>query len=32
VPADYGQAVLDNTLNVIATLTSTADLVRVWAV
>ena len=30
VPADYGQAVLDNTLNVIATLTTTADVLQVW--
>jgi biuret amidohydrolase len=30
VPAEYGQAVLDNTLNVIATLTTTADVVRAW--
>ena len=30
VPAEYGQAVLDNTLNVIATLTTTADVVQAW--
>ena len=30
VPAEYGQAVLDNTLNVIATLTTTADVVHAW--
>jgi len=30
VPAEYGKAVLDNTLNVIATLTTTADVLRVW--
>jgi nicotinamidase-related amidase len=30
VPAEYGQAVLDNTLNVIATLTTTADVVEAW--
>jgi biuret amidohydrolase len=30
VPAAYGQAVLDNTLNVVATLTTTADIVRAW--
>ena len=31
VPTDYGDAVLDNTLNVIATLTTTADLLKAWA-
>jgi nicotinamidase-related amidase len=31
VPSDYGAAVLDNTLNVVATLTTTADVVRAWA-
>jgi len=30
VPADYAEAVLDNTLSLVATLTTTADLVRVW--
>ncbi len=30
VPPDYAQAVLDNTLHVVATLTTTADLVRAW--
>ena len=30
VPADYAEAVLDNTLELVATLTATADLVRVW--
>ncbi|MGW0044891.1 cysteine hydrolase [Rhodococcus sp. NPDC003348] len=30
VPADYGRAVLDNTLAVLATLTTTDDLVRTW--
>jgi nicotinamidase-related amidase len=31
VPSDYGAAVLDNTLNVIATLTTTSDLLKAWA-
>jgi nicotinamidase-related amidase len=31
VPAEYGAAVLDNTLNVIATLTTTAAVVNAWA-
>jgi nicotinamidase-related amidase len=31
VPSDYGAAVLDNTLNVIATLTTTSDLLEAWA-
>ena len=30
VPADYAEAILDNTLSLVATLTTTADLVRVW--
>ncbi len=30
VPAAYGEAVLDNTLNVIATVTTTADILRAW--
>jgi biuret amidohydrolase len=30
VPADYADAVLDNTLSLVATLTTTADLVSVW--
>jgi nicotinamidase-related amidase len=30
VPADYAQAVLDNTLHIVATLTTTAEIVRVW--
>jgi len=30
VPADYAEAVLDNTLSLVATVTTTADLVRVW--
>jgi nicotinamidase-related amidase len=30
VPAEYGRAVLDNTLNVIATLTTTADVLAAW--
>jgi nicotinamidase-related amidase len=30
VPADYAQAVLDNTLSLVSTLTTTADLVRLW--
>jgi nicotinamidase-related amidase len=30
VPAEYADAVLDNTLSLVATLTTTADLVRVW--
>ncbi|MGO9876162.1 MAG: cysteine hydrolase [Acidimicrobiia bacterium] len=30
VPADYGQSVLDNTLAVIATLTTTADMLQAW--
>lgn len=30
VPPEYGEAVLEHTLNVIATLTTTADVVQVW--
>lgn len=30
VPAEYAQAVLDNTLNLVAVLTTTADVLRVW--
>jgi biuret amidohydrolase len=30
VPAEYAEAVLDNTLSLVATLTTTADLVRIW--
>jgi nicotinamidase-related amidase len=30
VPADYADAVLDNTLSLVATLTTAADLVRIW--
>src|SRR4051812_20020716 len=30
VPADYADAVLDNTLSLVATLTATGDLVRIW--
>lgn len=30
VPAEYAEAILDNTLSLVATLTTTADLVRVW--
>jgi nicotinamidase-related amidase len=30
VPPDYADAVLDNTLSLVATLTTTADLVRIW--
>ena len=30
VPAHYADAVLDNTLSLVATLTATADLVRIW--
>jgi nicotinamidase-related amidase len=31
VPTDYGQAVLDNTLHIVATITTTAEIVRVWS-
>ena len=31
VPADYAEAVLDNTLHIVATLTTTAEIVRVWS-
>jgi biuret amidohydrolase len=31
VPADYAQAVLDNTLHIVATLTTTAEIVRAWS-
>jgi nicotinamidase-related amidase len=31
VPADYAQAVLDNTLHIVATLTTTAEVLRAWA-
>jgi nicotinamidase-related amidase len=30
VPAEYADAVLDNTLSLVATLTTTADIVRIW--
>jgi nicotinamidase-related amidase len=30
VPAEYADAVLDNTLSLVATLTTAADLVRIW--
>jgi hypothetical protein len=30
VPAEYADAVLDNTLSLVATLTTAADLVRLW--
>lgn len=30
VPSEYGQAVLDNTLGLLATLTTTADLIAAW--
>jgi nicotinamidase-related amidase len=30
VPTDYAEAVLDNTLSLVSTLTTTADLVRIW--
>jgi nicotinamidase-related amidase len=30
VPADYAQAVIDNTLNLVATITSTDDVVAAW--
>jgi len=31
VPVDYANAVLDNTLHIVATLTTTAEVVRVWS-
>jgi biuret amidohydrolase len=31
VPADYAQAVLDNTLHIVATITTTAEIVKVWS-
>jgi biuret amidohydrolase len=31
IPADYADAVLDNTLNLVATLTTTADVLGAWA-
>lgn len=31
VPADYAQAVLDNSLHIVATLTTTAEIVRIWS-
>jgi len=31
VPFDYANAVLDNTLHIVATLTTTAEVVRVWS-
>ena len=31
VPADYAQAVLDNSLHIVATLTTTAEIVKVWS-
>ena len=30
VPAEYAEAILDNTLSLVATLTTTADLVHIW--
>jgi biuret amidohydrolase len=30
VPADYAEAVLENTLSLVSTLTTTTDLVRIW--
>src|SRR5436190_449556 len=30
VPPDYAEAVLENTLSLVATLTTSADLVRIW--
>jgi len=30
VPTDYGRSVLDNTLHAVATLTTTADILRAW--
>jgi hypothetical protein len=29
-PADYGNAVIDNTLSLLATVTTTDDVLRVW--
>ncbi len=31
VPVDYAQAVLDNTLHIVATLTTTDEVVRIWS-
>jgi nicotinamidase-related amidase len=31
VPAEYGTAVLDNTLSLLATITTTDDLIASWA-
>ena len=31
VPADYAQAVLDNTLHIVATITTTPEIVKVWS-
>ena len=31
VPSTYGDAVLDNTLNMVATITTTAEIVRAWS-
>ena len=31
VPSDYAQAVLENTLHIVATLTSTAAVLRAWS-
>jgi hypothetical protein len=31
VPADYGAAMIANTLSLLATITSTDELLRVWA-
>ena len=30
-PADYADAVIDNTLSLLATVTTTADVVKTWA-
>jgi nicotinamidase-related amidase len=31
IPADYGNAIIDNTLSVLATITSTDELLQTWA-
>ena len=30
IPADYGTAIIDNTLSLLATVTTTADLIEAW--
>jgi hypothetical protein len=31
IPTDYGNAIIDNTLSLLATITSTDDLLQAWS-